>query len=124
MSKTGFRIACLVGMIGFVTPVLTPVLATEQVYHPISPTLGGNPSNGTFLLSTAQAQGEGVNSGNNGPTINFPAINTGGTGGNSGTGGSSGTSGSSGNNGSTGAANASFRQNLNANPLGAPSGRF
>ena len=73
MSKTGFRIACLVGAIGLLTPVLTPVLATEQVYHPISPALGGNPSNGTFLLSTAQAQGEGVNSGNNGPTINFPS---------------------------------------------------
>jgi curli production assembly/transport component CsgF len=73
MSKTGFRIACLVGTIGFLSPALTPVLATEQVYHPISPALGGNPSNGTFLLSTAQAQGEGVNSGNNGPTINFPS---------------------------------------------------
>jgi curli production assembly/transport component CsgF len=117
MSKTGFRIACLVGTIGFLSPAFTPVLATEQVYHPISPALGGNPSNGTFLLSTAQAQGEGVNSGNNGPTINFPPINTG-------TGGNTGTSGSSGNNGSTGAANASFRQNLNANPLGTPSGRF
>jgi curli production assembly/transport component CsgF len=77
MSKTGFRIACLVGTIGFLSPAFTPVstlaLATEQVYHPISPALGGNPSNGTFLLSTAQAQGEGVNSGNNGPTINFPS---------------------------------------------------
>jgi curli production assembly/transport component CsgF len=68
MSKTGFRIACLVGTIGF----LSPAFATEQVYHPVSPALGGNSSNGTFLLSTAQAQGEGVNSGNNGPTINFP----------------------------------------------------
>ena len=68
MSKTGFRIVCLVGTIG----LLTPALATEQVYHPISPALGGNPNNGAFLLSTAQAQGEGVNSGNNGPTINFP----------------------------------------------------
>ena len=95
MSKTGFRIACLAGAIGFLAPALTPVLATEQVYHPISPALGGNPSNGTFLLSTAQAQGEGVNSGNNGPTINFPPINTG-TGGNTGTSGSSGTSGSTG----------------------------
>jgi hypothetical protein len=64
--------ACLVGMIGFVSPAL----ATEQVYHPISPALGGNPSNGTFLLSTAQAQGEGVSSGNQGPTINFPNLTT------------------------------------------------
>src|ERR1700722_16102245 len=73
MSKTGFRVACLVGAIGLLSPALPPVLATEQVYHPISPALGGNPSNGTFLLSTAQTQGEGVNSGNNGPTINFPS---------------------------------------------------
>jgi Type VIII secretion system (T8SS), CsgF protein len=68
MGKTGFWVACVVGMIGFVTPAF----ATEQVYHPISPVLGGNPLNGSFLLSTAQAQGEGVNSGNQGPTINFP----------------------------------------------------
>ena len=74
MTKTGFRIACLVGTIGLLSSALTPALATEQVYHPISPALGGNPTNGPFLLSTAQAQGEGVNSGNNGPTINFPNL--------------------------------------------------
>ena len=56
---------CVVGAIGF----LTPAFATEQVYHPVSPALGGNPTNGTFLLSTAQAQGEGVNSGNQGPNL-------------------------------------------------------
>ena len=53
MRKAGFQIACrIVGVVGF----LTPAFATEQVYHPISPTFGGNPSNGTFLLSTAQAR--------------------------------------------------------------------
>jgi|SRR5271169_2605695 curli production assembly/transport component CsgF len=67
MGKTGFWIAGFVGLIGF----LTPALATEQVYHPVSPTFGGNPNNGPFLLSTAQAQGEGANSGNTIPTINF-----------------------------------------------------
>lgn len=120
MSKTGFRIACLAGAIGFLSPALTPVLATEQVYHPISPALGGNPSNGTFLLSTAQAQGEGVNSGNNGPTINFPNFTptTPTTGGGSG----SGTSGTTGSTGST--TNATFRHNSLANPLGTSSGRF
>jgi curli production assembly/transport component CsgF len=65
MGKFGFRIACLAGVMG----LLTPALATEQVYHPISPTFGGNPSNGTFLLSTAQAQGEGTKSGNQGPDL-------------------------------------------------------
>src|SRR5450830_1880011 len=43
--------------------------ATEQVYHPVSPTFGGNPLNGNFLLSTAQAQGNGVKSGNQGPDL-------------------------------------------------------
>jgi curli production assembly/transport component CsgF len=43
--------------------------ATEQVYHPVSPTFGGNPLNGNFLLSTAQAQGAGVKSGNQGPDL-------------------------------------------------------
>src|ERR1700735_1615996 len=70
MSKAGFRMACLVGTFVF----FSPAFATEKVYHPISPALGGNPSNGTFLLSTAQAQGEGVSSGNQGPTINFPNL--------------------------------------------------
>jgi curli production assembly/transport component CsgF len=37
--------------------------ATEQIYRPVSPTFGGNALNGTFLLSTAQAQGNGTKSG-------------------------------------------------------------
>ena len=65
MRKAGFWIVSVVAAIG----VSAPAFATEQVYHPISPALGGNPSNGTFLLSTAQAQGEGVNSGNQGPNL-------------------------------------------------------
>jgi|ERR1700742_60184 curli production assembly/transport component CsgF len=43
--------------------------ASELVYHPISPTFGGNPLNGSFLLSTAQGQGEGTKSGNQGPDL-------------------------------------------------------
>lgn len=43
--------------------------ATEQVYHPVSPTFGGNPLNGSFLLSTAQGQGNGVKSGQQGPDL-------------------------------------------------------
>jgi curli production assembly/transport component CsgF len=65
MGKTGFRFVCVIGAVAF----LTPALATEQVYHPISPTFGGNPNNGTFLLGTAQAQGEGTKSGNQGPDL-------------------------------------------------------
>jgi curli production assembly/transport component CsgF len=65
MGKTTLRIVCVAGALG----LLTPAFATEQVYHPISPTFGGNPTNGPFLLSVAQGQGEGVNSGNQGPNL-------------------------------------------------------
>jgi curli production assembly/transport component CsgF len=43
--------------------------ASEMVYHPVTPTFGGNPLNGSALLSTAQAQGEGVKSGSQGPDL-------------------------------------------------------
>jgi curli production assembly/transport component CsgF len=43
--------------------------ASEQVYRPVSPTFGGNPLNGSFLLSTAQAQGNGVKSGQQSPDL-------------------------------------------------------
>src|SRR5215470_18609548 len=46
-----------------------PAIASEMVYHPVSPTFGGNPLNGSFLLSQAQAQGEGVKSGSQGPDL-------------------------------------------------------
>jgi curli production assembly/transport component CsgF len=56
---------CVAGVLG----LSAPAFATEQVYHPISPALGGNPNNGSFLLSTAQSQGEGTKSGNQGPDL-------------------------------------------------------
>jgi curli production assembly/transport component CsgF len=46
-----------------------PAFGSEMVYHPVSPAFGGNPLNGSFLLSTAQAQGEGVKSGPQGPDL-------------------------------------------------------
>jgi curli production assembly/transport component CsgF len=64
MRKT-FRLMCLASVFGF----LTPAFASEQIYRPVSPALGGNPNNGAFLLSTAQAQGAGVKSGNQGPDL-------------------------------------------------------
>jgi curli production assembly/transport component CsgF len=128
MSRIGFRIACVVGVVG----LLTPAFATEQVYHPVSPTFGGNPSNGPFLLSTAQSQGSGVNSGNQGPDLsgltnalnNLPG--TGGNGGNNGNNGNNGNTGNNGTSGNNGTTNSSFRSatfqsrssrsNLNAVP--------
>jgi curli production assembly/transport component CsgF len=65
MKQIGIAAVCM----SVVISVMTPALATEQVYHPVSPTFGGSPANGTFLLSTAQGQGEGVNSGNQGPNL-------------------------------------------------------
>ncbi|CCE06469.1 conserved exported hypothetical protein [Bradyrhizobium sp. STM 3843] len=44
-------------------------VASEIVYHPVNPTFGGSPLNGSFLLSQAQAQGEGVKSGSQGPDL-------------------------------------------------------
>ena len=44
-------------------------IASEIVYHPTNPTFGGNPLNGTPLLSQAQAQGVGVKSGSQGPDL-------------------------------------------------------
>jgi curli production assembly/transport component CsgF len=65
MGKIVFRVVCVASVVG----LLTPAFATEQVYHPINPALGGNPNNGSFLLSTAQSQGQGTKSGNQGPDL-------------------------------------------------------
>lgn len=46
-----------------------PAVASQLVYHPITPSLGGNPLIGSALLSTAQAQGEGTKSGQQGPDL-------------------------------------------------------
>src|SRR5271169_414294 len=66
MSKRSWTIAAIIA-IGVTASA--PALASELVYHPVNPTFGGNPLNGTFLLSTAQAQGEGVKSGPQGPDL-------------------------------------------------------
>jgi curli production assembly/transport component CsgF len=45
------------------------VSASQLTYVPTNPTFGGNPLNGSFLLSQAQAQGLGVKSGQNSPDL-------------------------------------------------------
>ncbi len=55
--------AIIIGF-GFGVAASTPLLASSLVYTPTSPTFGGNPLNGTFLLSQAQTQGVGAKSGN------------------------------------------------------------
>ena len=44
-------------LVGVVVLIAAPaVLATELVYTPVNPSFGGNPLNGSFLLSQAEAQ--------------------------------------------------------------------
>ena len=65
MGKSGLSAACLIAGV----LLSGSALATEQVYRPVSPTFGGNALNGNFLLSTAQAQGNGTKSGQQGPDL-------------------------------------------------------
>jgi curli production assembly/transport component CsgF len=66
MSKRSWTITAIIA-IG--VTVSAPALASELVYHPVNPTFGGNPLNGSFLLSTAQAQGQGTKSGAQSPDL-------------------------------------------------------
>jgi curli production assembly/transport component CsgF len=65
MGKSGVSAACLIAGV----LLSGSALATEQVYRPVSPTFGGNALNGGFLLSTAQAQGNGAKSGQQSPDL-------------------------------------------------------
>jgi|SRR5665213_2103487 len=40
-------------------PLVGAASASQLTYAPVNPTFGGNPLNGNYLLSTAQAQGKG-----------------------------------------------------------------
>jgi curli production assembly/transport component CsgF len=66
MSKRNWTIAAILA-IGVIASA--PAFASELVYHPVNPTFGGNPLNGSFLLSTAQAQGQGSKSGAQSPDL-------------------------------------------------------
>ena len=66
MSKRSWTVATIIA-IGIMASATT--FASELVYHPVNPTFGGNPLNGSFLLSTAQAQGEGTKSGAQSPDL-------------------------------------------------------
>jgi curli production assembly/transport component CsgF len=46
-----------------------PASASSLGYTPVSPSFGGNPLNGTYVLSLAQAQGLGAKSGSNSPDL-------------------------------------------------------
>ena len=94
MSK---RLWTVVAVIAVGIDASAPAFASELVYHPVNPTFGGNPLNGSFLLSTAQAQGEGTKSGAQSPDLSSVANalnNLGTNAGGSGTGGTNGSGGS------------------------------
>jgi curli production assembly/transport component CsgF len=61
MRKIGVAFAVAFGSLA----LSASAFATEQVYHPVNPVFGGNPLNGSYLLSQAQAQGLGTKSGAN-----------------------------------------------------------
>ena len=62
-------IVCGLGIAVFLGAGVTSAMASQLTFTPTNPTFGGNPLNGSFLLSTAQAQGEGAKSGNNSPDL-------------------------------------------------------
>src|SRR5258707_14236068 len=66
MRKHYWIIAAIVALAATTT---ASAVASEMVYHPVIPTFGGNPLNGSALLSQAEAQGEGVKSGSQGPDL-------------------------------------------------------
>jgi curli production assembly/transport component CsgF len=108
MRKPSGAIPAIAALIAIAS---APAFASEIVYHPVNPNFGGNPLNGSALLSQAQAQGEGVKSGPQGPDLSGlgDALNGLGSGliiiGGSGNNGA----GSNGNGGGNGAAANSFR---------------
>lgn len=57
------RIDAAMITVGLVASMTASAMAGQLVYQPTNPTFGGNPLNGSFLLSTAQTQGAGVKSG-------------------------------------------------------------
>jgi curli production assembly/transport component CsgF len=63
------RIVGLLLTAGVALGIGSAAIASEIVYHPVNPSFGGNPLNGTALLSQAQAQGQGVKSGSQGPDL-------------------------------------------------------
>jgi curli production assembly/transport component CsgF len=63
------RYQIIAAITAFAVTASVPAFASQMVYHPVNPTFGGNPLNGSSLLSTAQAQGEGVKSGAQGPDL-------------------------------------------------------
>jgi curli production assembly/transport component CsgF len=59
---------CLVSLVGCAA-FAGSASATQLVYQPTNPNFGGNPLNGSYLLTTAQAQGFGAKAAQNSPDL-------------------------------------------------------
>jgi curli production assembly/transport component CsgF len=60
------QILAFVGLLAAGTNV---AVASQLVYTPVNPTFGGNPLNGSYLLSVGQSQGFGVAAKNTTPDL-------------------------------------------------------
>jgi curli production assembly/transport component CsgF len=70
MKQVIFGAASLIGLTAF----SFCASASQLTYTPVNPTFGGNPLNGSYLLSTAQSQGFGAKSGNQGPSVDLSGL--------------------------------------------------
>jgi curli production assembly/transport component CsgF len=70
MKRIIFGAAGLIGL----TALSLSASASQLTYTPVNPTFGGNPLNGSYLLSTAQGQGFGSKSGNQGPSVDLSGL--------------------------------------------------
>ena len=70
MKRIIFATASLIGL----TALSFSASASQLTYTPVNPTFGGNPLNGSYLLSTAQGQGNGTKSGNQGPSVDLSGL--------------------------------------------------
>ena len=70
MKQVFFGAAILIGL----SALSVCASASQLTYTPVNPTFGGNPLNGSYLLSTAQGQGFGSKSGNQGPSVDLSGL--------------------------------------------------
>ena len=70
MKRFVFGAASLIGLMA----LSVCASASQLTYTPVNPTFGGNPLNGSYLLSTAQGQGNGTKSGNQGPSVDLSGL--------------------------------------------------
>ena len=71
MNAITMKLASIAASVGFATAAS----ASQLTWTFVNPTFGGNAFNGPYLLSTAQGQGYGAKSGNQGPSVDLSGLN-------------------------------------------------